>query len=158
MRLVDRLTATLLLVAGLSSLALTLVAFVARIPVRVGSHARIRTTAGGYVEVPVPPQTYFQKYGVPELLLCGFGVLLVLVVALVLRSRGGHHLADAGKLAWSLAITGLVIGIVGSVTIAPYMLLVGILLVLACLAFSRAAIAASRTRASADAVTTRVAP
>ena len=53
MKRLDRLTATLLLVAGLGSLALTLLAFVVHIPVRDGSHNLVRTASGGYVEVPL---------------------------------------------------------------------------------------------------------
>jgi hypothetical protein len=154
MKRLDRLTATLLLVAGLGSLALMLLAFVVHIPVRDGSHNLIRTASGGYVEAPVAPQTYFQKYGFPELLLLGLGLVLVVAVAAALRGRGSRGLANAGRLAWGLSIAGLVIGIVGSVTIAPYLLLVGILLVLACSAFSRNGIA---TKTNTSSVTTGVA-
>ncbi len=142
MKRLDRLTATLLLIAGLLGLAMTVLAFVVHIPIRSGSHNLVRTASGGYSEVPVVPQTYFQKYGLPELFVLGVGLLLVIAVAAVLRDRAGHDLAGAGRLAWSLSISALVIGIVGSVTIAPYLLLVGILLVLACSAFSRIVMAA----------------
>ncbi len=47
MKRLDRLTATLLLVAGLGSLALMLLAFVVHIPVRDGSDNLVRTTSGG---------------------------------------------------------------------------------------------------------------
>jgi hypothetical protein len=107
--------------------------------------------------VPVVPQTYFQKYGVPELLLLGFGLVMVMAVAVALRDRSSRGLADAGRLAWGLSIAGLVTGMVGFVTIAPYLLFVGILLVLACSAFSRNGIATKRTTSRAAAVTTPVA-
>ena len=99
MKRLDRLTVTLLLVAGLISVVLTLLAFVVHISVRDGSHNLVRTASGGYVEVPVVPQTYFQKYGVPELLLLAFGLLLVIAMAVVLRDRAGRGLANAGVLA-----------------------------------------------------------
>ena len=157
MKRLDRLTATLLLVAGLISVVLAL-AFAVHISVRDGSHNLVRTASGGYVEVPVVPQTYFQKYGVPELLLLGFGLLLVIAMAVVLRDRAGRGLANAGVLAWSLSIAGLVIGIVGTVTIAPYLLLVGILLVLACCStFSRNGMSANRHSSLGVSATTRAA-
>ena len=158
MKRLDRLTATLLLVAGLGSLALMLLAFVVHIPVRDGSDNLVRTTSGGFVEVPVVPQTYFEKYGGPELILLSFGLLLVVAVVVVLQDRARHGRADAGKLAWGLSIAGLVIGIVGSVTVAPDLLLVGILLVLACGVFSRNGIAAERNASTGVSLTTRVAP
>ncbi len=96
----DRLTATLLLVAGLSSAALMLLAFVVHVPLRDGSHNLVRTPAGGYVEVPVGPQTYFQKYGFPELLLLGLGLVLAIAVAVALGHRAGHGPPDAGRAAW----------------------------------------------------------
>lgn len=152
MKRLDRLTGVLLLVAGLGSEALMLSAFFVHVPIRAGSHNLVRSSSGGYVEAPVLPQTYFQKYGTAELLLFGLGLLLVLAVAAALRERRGRGLAGAGRLAWSLSITGLVIGIVGSVTIAPYLLLVGILLVFACSAFSRSGAAASPHARSAPVV------
>jgi hypothetical protein len=51
MHRLDRLTATLLLVAGLGSLALMLSAFVDHIPVRDGSKNLVRAASGGYAEV-----------------------------------------------------------------------------------------------------------
>ena len=157
MKRLDRLTVTLLLVAGLGSLVLTLLTFVVHISVRDGSHNLIRTASGGYVDVPVAPQTYFQKYGFPELLLFGLGLVLVVAVAAALRSRAGHGLADAGRLAWGLSVAGLVVGIVGFVTVAPYLLLVGILLVLACSAVSRNGIGTKRTTSGSASVATGVA-
>lgn len=157
MHRLDRLTATLLLVAGLGSLALMLSAFVDHIPVRDGSKNLVRAASGGYAEVHVVPQTYFEKYGVSELLLLGFGLVLVLTVAVVLRDRAGHGLADAGRLAWGVSIAGLVIGIVGAVTLAPYLLLVGVLLIVACSAFSRDGMAATRKTSRGASATSRVA-
>jgi len=153
----DRRTVILLLVAGSVSLALMLLAFVDHVPVRDGSHNLIRMAWGGHAEVAVVPQTYFQKYGVPELLLLGFGLVLVNAVAFALRDRAGHGLTDAGRLAWGLSIAGLLIGTVGSVTIAPYLLLVGILLVLACRAFSRNGMAAKRSTSRGASSTAQVA-
>lgn len=157
MKRLDRLTATLLLVAGLGSLALTLLAFVVHIPVRDGSHNLVRTASGGYVEVPLVRQTYFQKYGVPELFVLCFGLFLAIAVAVVLRDRACHGPTDAGRLAWGLSIAGLIIGIVGSVTIAPYLFLVGVLLVLSCRAFSWHGMAAKRNTSLGAPATTQVA-
>jgi hypothetical protein len=137
MKRLGRITATLLLVAGLGSLALTLLAFVVHISLRDGSHNLVRTASGAYVEVPVQPQTYFQKYGISELLLFGLGLVLVVAVGIALRSRAVHGSAGAGGLAWGLSVACLMLGILGTVTIAPYLLLVGIVLVLACGARSR---------------------
>ena len=137
MKRLDRITATLLLIAGLGSLALILLAFVVHIPLRDGSHNLVRAASGAYVEVPVAPQTYLQKYGISELLLLGLGLVLVFAVGIALRSRAVHGRAGAGGLAWGLSVACLMLGILGSVTIAPYLLLVGILLVLACSACSR---------------------
>ena len=132
MKGLDRITAVLLLIAGLVSLALTLLAFVDHVPLRNGAHDLVRTASGAYAEVPVTPLTYFQKYGVSELLLLGLGLLLVIAVGVALGSRAVHSMSGAGRLAWGLSVACLMLGIVGSVTIAPYLLLVGILLVLAC--------------------------
>ena len=155
MKRLDRLTAMLLLIAGLNSLILTLWVFVVHIPVRDGSHNLVKTTSGGYVEVPAAAQTYFQKYGVSELLLLGFGLLVVAAVAVVLRERAGHGVVGAGKTAWALSLAALVIGMVGSVTVAPYLLLVGILLVFACGASSRNGTAMRPTTPGAAPVATR---
>jgi hypothetical protein len=156
MKRLDRLSAIPLLVAGLGSLALMLLAFAVHVPVRDGSHNLIRTASGGYVEVPVTPQTYFQKYGFSELLLVGLGLVLVVAVAVALVERAGRDQADAGRLAWGLSIAGLILGIVGSVTVAPYLLLVGILLVLACSAFSRNGVGATRDTTPSVSVSTGI--
>jgi hypothetical protein len=132
MKRVDRVTAILLLVAGLVSLGLTLLAFVVHVPVRDDAHDLVRTASGAHVEMPAGPQTYFQKYGFSELLLLGLGLVLVVAVGAALRSRARRGSNGAGRLAWGLSLACLILGIVGSVTIAPYLLLVGILLVLAC--------------------------
>jgi hypothetical protein len=157
MKRLDRFTAALLLVAGLGSLALMITAFFVHIPIRAGSHNLVRSASGRYVEVPVLPQTYFQKYGAAELLLLAVGLVLVVAVAAALRERKGRGLADAGRLAWGLSIIALLIGIVGSVSVAPYLLLVGILLVLACGAFSRNGTAASRNTSRSASVVNGVA-
>jgi hypothetical protein len=154
MKRLDRLSVIPLLVAGLGNLALLLLAFAVHVPVRDGSHNLIRTASGGYVEVPATPETYFQKYGFSELLLVGLGLVLVVAVAVALRERAGHQLADAGRLAWGLSIAALLLGIVGSATVAPYLLLVGFLLVLACSAFSRNGVAAKRETSQSASVTT----
>lgn len=132
MKHLDRVTPILLLVAGLVSLALTLLAFAVHVPVRDDAHNLVRTASGASVAVPVGPQTYFQKYGFSELLLLGLGLVLVIAVGVALRSRAAQSSNGAGRLAWGLSLACLILGIVGSVTIAPYLLLVGILLVLAC--------------------------
>ena len=157
MKRLDRITAILLLVAGLGSLALTLLALVVHVPVRDGSHDLVRTASGAYVEVPVMPQTYFQKYGISELLLLGLGLVLVIAVTVALRGRAVHGGVGAGGLAWGLSLSCLILGIVGTVTVAPYLLLVGILLVLACSASSRNGIAAERDTSRSRSVTTGVA-
>jgi len=133
----NRITGSLLLVAVLGSLALIVVAFIAHVPVREGSHNLVRTASGSYAELPVVPQTYFQKYGVAELLLPAVGLVLAVAVAVVLRRRAAHAETGAGAMAWGMSVGCVVLGIVGFVTIAPYLLLVGLLLVLACRTFSR---------------------
>ena len=86
--------------------------------------------------MPLVRQTYFQKYGVPELFVLCFGLFLAIAVAVVLRDRACHGPTDAGRLAWGLSIVGGESQIAGLVTIAPYLFLVGVLLVLSCSAFS----------------------
>jgi len=132
MKRLDRVTTILVLIAALISVALSLVAFVVHVPVRDDAHNLVRTASGAYVEIPVGPQTYFQKYGFSELLLLGLGLVLVIAVGVALRSRAVHASKGAGRLAWGLSLACLVLGVVGSVTDAPYLLLVGVLLVLAC--------------------------
>ena len=156
MKRLDRITGILLLIAGSISLALTLLAFVVHIPLRDGSHDLVRTASGANVEVPVAPQTYFERYGISELLLLGLGLVLVIVVGLALRSRAVHSTNGAGRLAWGLSVACLVLGIVGSVTIAPYLFLVGILLVLACSTVPRNGVALGSSEAvSVSTATTR---
>ena len=107
-------------------------AFMAHVPVREGSHNLVRTASGSYAEVPVAPQTY----GVSELLLLGVGLVLVIAVAVVLRQRAAHAETGAGAMAWGISVACVALGIVGFVTIAPYLLLVGLLLVVACRTFT----------------------
>jgi hypothetical protein len=137
MKLLDRVTRILLLVAGLISLVLTLLAFVVDAPVRYGSHNLVRVASGAYLEVPATARTYFQTYGLSELLILGLGFGLVVAVAVALRSHAGHGANDVGRLAWGLSFGCLILGIVGSATIAPYLLFVGVLLVLACVTARR---------------------
>jgi hypothetical protein len=132
MKGLTRTTRVLLLVAGGVSLVLTLSAFVVQVPSRNGSHNLVRTTSGGYAEVPVAHQTYFQEYGVVELALLGLGLVLVLAVGAALRVNVARGAKGAGRLAWGLSVASLILGVVGFVAIAPYLLVVGILLVLAC--------------------------
>jgi hypothetical protein len=73
---------------------------------------------------------------VQELLLTGLGLVAAALVAFLLHKRRSHHLPSAGRAAWGVSIAALVAGIVGFVTIAPYMFFVGIFLMLACLSFS----------------------
>ena len=87
MKLLDRVTRILLLVAGLISLVLTLLAFVVDAPVRYGSHNLVRVASGAYLEVPATARTYFQTYGLSELLILGLGFGWVVAVAVALRSQ-----------------------------------------------------------------------
>lgn len=132
MKRLNGVTALFLSLAFLWSAALTGLAFVVHIPVRAGSHDLLQTASGGYREAKVLPQTYFQAYGVPELLLTGIGLIAAALVALLLYQRSSCHLPSAGRAAWGISIAALVVGIVGFVTIAPSMLFVGIFLMLAC--------------------------
>jgi hypothetical protein len=125
----------LLSLAGLWSAALTLLAFVVDIPVRTGTHNLVQTFSGGYQEAKVLPQTYFQAYGVPELLLTGAGIVAAALVAELLHQRSRSNQPNAGRAPWGVSIAALVVGIVGFVTV--YLLFVGIFLMLACLSFSR---------------------
>ena len=129
-------TVLFLSLAALWSAALTISAFVIHIPVRAGSRDLVHSASGGTVEAKVLPQTYFQAYGVPEVLVTGMGLVTAAVVAYLL-CRSSAHTPHAGQAAWGISVGALVVGIVGFVTIAPYLLLVGICLVLACRSFSR---------------------
>src|ERR1700683_1640022 len=141
MKRLDPIPAILLLFAGLLSLVLTVLAFVVQVPLRDGSHNLVRAASGAYVEVPIAPQTYFQKYGISELLLLGFGLLSVVAVGVALRISAARGTNGAGRPAWRLSVACLILGVVGSATIAPYLLMVGILLVLACGTVSRRRVA-----------------
>ena len=147
-------TAILVLIAALWSLGLVVSAFLVDVPVRVGAHNLVRTASGAYTEAAVVPQTYVQKYGIAELLLVGFGLALAIAVAIALRHRAAHGSAGAGRVAWGLSVAGLTLGIVAFVTIAPYTLIVGVLLVLACATFSRNGVTAQRGRSGSVPVTT----
>jgi hypothetical protein len=115
----DRITSVLLWIAGLWSAVLVVLAFVIHTPVRGGSHNLVRSASGGYVEIPALPKTYFQAYGVSELLLLGLGLVLVFAVAYALQRQRVLAQPGAGRVAWGISL-------------APYMIFVGILLVLAC--------------------------
>jgi hypothetical protein len=141
----SRPTAIVLLLAALWSLVLVLAAFFVHIPVRAGSRNLVRTASGAYIEVPIRPQTYFQKYGLSELIVVGLGVAVTFVLALALRRRAEQGAAGAGGKAWALSGTGLSLGVVGFVTIAPYLLVTGVLLVVACRTVSGTAVEASRS-------------
>ena len=129
---------------GLVSLALTLSIFVVQVPLRDGSHNVVRIGSGTYAEMPVAHQTYFQKYGISELLLVGLGLVLVIVVHVALRTRTVQNGKGAGRLAWGLSVACLLLGVVGSVTIAPYLLVVGTLLVFALRTVVRGGVATER--------------
>ena len=140
----NRVTAILLLIAAAWSLLLFVLAFVMDVPVRSGARDLVRSASGGYTETPVATQTYFQKYGVAELVLLGLGFVFVIAVAVMLRrhaAQGGH---GAGRSAWNIAIACVILGIIGSVTVAPYLLAVGVLLVLACGTVPRGGASAGR--------------
>lgn len=143
MRRLDRVTAVLLSCAAVLSLILSFLAFVLRLPVRNGSHDLVRIPSRAYTEVPVVPQTYFQKYGPSELALLCIGFLLVVIVTFVLQKRT-HREEGAGAIAWCTSIGCVMLGTIGFVTVAPYLILVGILLVLACSRFSRRSRSARR--------------
>ena len=136
MKRLNGITALFLSLAFLWSAALTVLAFVVDIPIRAGSHNLVQTASGGIQEAKVLPQTYFQAYGVPELLLTGMGLTTAALVAFLLYQRGSHRLLNAGRAAWGVSIAALVAGIVGFVTVVPYVFFVGIFLMLACVTFS----------------------
>jgi hypothetical protein len=119
------------------SVVLTFLAFVIHIPLRAGAHNLIQTASGGSVEVKALPQTYFQAYGVPELVLTGSGIVVAAIVACLLWHRARHHEPTAGGVAWGISIASLAVGIVGLVTVAPYLFLVGIFLLVSCHNFAR---------------------
>jgi amino acid transporter len=155
MKRFDRITTVLLSIAALWSAALVVLTFVIHIPVRAGSHNLVRSTSGSYVEVKVLPRTNFQAYGFSDLLLLGLGLILVIAVARALQRQKTLGQPGAGGLAWVLSIGSLVVGIVGFVTIAPSMLLVGVLLVLACRNFSKQQTDRARFGQLASSVTPR---
>jgi len=156
MKRLGPITTIFLLVAALLSLGLTVSAFLVHIPVRAGSQNLVRTASGAYKEAPVVPQTYFQRYGVAEVLLVGLGLILTIAVLIALRQRSAQGGASAGAVAWGLSIGCLLLGIVGSVTVAPYMLIVGVLLVLACSTFSRNGAATRRAKPGARVMTSTI--
>ena len=145
----NRVTAILLLIAAAWSLLLFIAAFVMDVPVRSAAHDLVRSASGGYTQTPVATQTYFQKYGVAELVLTGLGFVFVIAVAATLRRRAAQGGQGAGRSAWNIAMACVILGIIGSVTVAPYLLAVGVLLVLACGTVPRGgASAATRLRPS----------
>ncbi len=148
------ITALLVLIAALWSLGLVVSAFLVDVPVRAGAHTLVRTASGTSTEAAVAPQTYIQKYGIAELLLVGFGLVLAIAVAIALRHRAAQGSASAGRVAWGISMACLTVGIVAFVTIAPYLLIVGVLLTLACGTFSRNGITAQRGRSGSVPVTT----
>ncbi len=140
----NRVTAILLLIAASWSLLLFVSAFVIDVPVRSGARELVRSASGAYSETPVVTQTYFQKYGVAELVVLGLGFVFVIGVAMTLRRHAAQGGQGAGRSAWSIAIACVILGIIGSVTVAPYLLAVGVLLVLACGIVPRGAVIAGR--------------
>jgi hypothetical protein len=147
------ITGLLLSVAASWSLVLVLLAFVIDVPVRSGADNLVRSASGAYTETPVAVQSYFQKYGVSELVVLGLGFVFVLAVAATLRHRAAQGGKGAGRPAWSIAMACVILGIIGSVTVAPYLLLVGILLVLACGSVSREGGGAVRSTSRAVSLT-----
>ncbi len=131
-----KVTALLIALALMWSAALSVLIFFVHIPVRPGSHRLIETGSGGLKEVRFLPQTYFEAYGAAELVLTGVGLIASAIVAVVFYRRHRNHQRDPGKVAWGLAVGAMVIGIAGVLTAAHSTLLVGILLLLACLSFS----------------------
>jgi hypothetical protein len=146
----NRVTAILLFIAAAWSLLLFIAAFVIDVPVRSGAHNLVRSASGAYTETPVVTQTYFQRYGVSEMVVTGLGFVFVIAVAATLRRRAARGGQGAGRPAWNLAMACVVLGIVGWVTVAPYLLAVGILLVLACGSVPRGGSTAARASAPSE--------
>ncbi len=144
----NRVTSILLLIAASWSLLLFVSAFVIDVPVRSGARDLVRSASGAYTETPVVAQTYYQKYGVAELVLLGLGFVFVVGVAVALRRHAAQGGQGAGRSAWNIAIACVILGIIGSVTIAPYLLAVGVLLVVACGAVTRGGVTAGRVPTS----------
>ncbi len=103
-------------------------------------------------------QTYFQMYGISELVVLGLGFVFVISVAVTLRHRAAQGGEGAGRPAWSIAMACVILGVIGSVTVAPYLLSVGILLVLACASVSRVGGAAVRSTSRSASLTAGPAP
>ncbi len=82
MKRMNGVTAVFLSLAFLLSLANTVLVFFAHIP----ANARLL------------PRTYFQAYGVPELLLAAMGVVITSLVAFLLYRQSGSHQLKAGGL------------------------------------------------------------
>ncbi len=136
MKRLNGVTALFLSFAFLWSAALTVWIFIVDISVTPGSHRLVQTASGGHQEVLALPRTYFQAYGVSELLLTGMGLAFAGLVAFLLLQRSTDQQPNAGSAAWGVAITALVVGIIGFLGFAPYLFFVGIFLVGACLSFS----------------------
>ncbi|HUY66590.1 MAG TPA: hypothetical protein VMV06_07215 [Acidimicrobiales bacterium] len=136
MKRLNGVTVLFLSLAFLWSAALTVWIFVVDIPVTPGSHRLVQTASGGHEEVIALPRTYFQAYGVSELLLASMGLVLACLVAFLLHQRSRDQQPNAGSAAWGVSISALVVGIIGFLGIAPYMFFVGIVLIGACLSYS----------------------
>jgi len=136
MKRLNGVTALFLSLAFLWSAALTVWIFFVDIPVTPGSHRLVQTASGGYQEVLALPRTYFQAYGVSELILTGVGLVFAGLVAFLLHQRSSDQQPNAGRAAWGVSMAALVVGIIGFMGIAPYMFFVGIFLIGACLSYS----------------------
>jgi hypothetical protein len=120
MKRMNGITAVLLSLAILLSLANSILVFFVHIP----ANARLLQ------------RTYFQAYGIPELLLVGTGVVIAALVAFLLYRQNGRHQLKAGGPAWGVSIAAMALGIIGVLAMPRFMFLVGILLIGACLSFS----------------------
>ncbi len=117
MKRLNGVTALLLSIAFVLSASNCVLVFFAHIPV----NARLR------------PRTYFQAYGLAELLLAAVGLVLVALVTFLLYRQRVNHEQKAGRAAWGLSVAAVVVGAIG---LPHYVFLVGLLLIGSCLTFS----------------------
>ena len=118
----ERITVAFLVLAALCCVAQFALSFFA--------HVAVRPRPGG---VSPPTRTYFEAFGVSEVVLTALGLAAVGLVALFLGRRPPRGESGAGLGAWAVSAAAAALGVLGF----PYLFGVAICLLLACSSVAR---------------------
>ncbi|MGD0746508.1 MAG: hypothetical protein ABSB68_01695 [Acidimicrobiales bacterium] len=133
-RSLERITVAFLVLAAVCCVAQFALSFFA--------HVAVRPPPGG---VGPPAKTYFEAFGLSEVVLTALGLAAVALVGFLLSRRRLRDEHGAGFGAWAVSAAAAALGVLGF----PYLFGVAICLLLACSSATRSRSTASRTEPTA---------